>query len=214
MSQLVAFFDEQPIPTKGKIDLSQVPLASAAEFRVVEGEIRSSLVYVLLQQRSGKLLVPFALFDEWSLRSRYNEALRVMSVLGASSVTSETFVETAVRRIIRLGAGTTAAERTKNMRKESSFDYRHVGAGGPPSDPRPLEWPDEPGLAAAVTNVLENGATEVEINIRSSRTHSVDGSLGVQLRELGFHLGGMSEKTTASSLRIIATFPNHRKRWR
>jgi hypothetical protein len=214
LGQLISFYEENPVPIKGNVDLIQVPRTSGVDFRVVDGEIRSSLVYVAVPRSSRKLLVPFAQFDEWSLLDRYNEVLRVMSALGASSVTSETFVETAVRKGFRLGLGSQAMERTKNRRVESSFDYRHVGPGGPPTDPRPLEWPDEPGLAAAVTNVLENGATEVEINIRGSRTHLVDGALGVQLRELGFLLGGTSEKSIATSLRICATFPGQRKRWR
>jgi hypothetical protein len=38
--------------------------------------------------------------------------------------------------------------------------------------------------------VLENSATDVVINIRGNRTYVVDGTLGVQLKKLGFDLGG------------------------
>ena len=101
------------------------------------------------------------------------------------------------------------------MRDEnSSFDFRHEGSGNAPRDPRPLNWPDEPGFAAAVMSVLENGSAEVELNVKSSRNYSVNGSLGLQLGSLGFELGGTTQKKGATSLHIHATFPQTRKGWK
>lgn len=103
---------------------------------------------------------------------------------------------------------------TQRRIENSGFDFRHNGAGSAPRDPRPLRWPDEPGFAAAVTSVLENGATEVVINIRMNRTHAIDGTLGVQLKKLDFDLGGMTQRSDATSLHIRATFPQPRKGWK
>jgi hypothetical protein len=83
-----------------------------------------------------------------------------------------------------------------------------------PRDPRPLRWPDEPGFSAAVSSVLENRATEVDINIRSNRTHAIDGALGLQLKDFGFELGGGAQHSGATSLHIRASFPQGRKGWR
>ena len=86
--------------------------------------------------------------------------------------------------------------------ENSGFDFHHDGAGSAPRDPRPLRWPDEPGFAAAVESVLDNG------------THAVDGTLGVQLKKLGFDLGGRTQRSEATSLHIRASFPQTRKGWR
>lgn len=58
------------------------------------------------------------------------------------------------------------------------------------------------------------GSTSVMINIRSNRTHAVDGAFGVQLKKLGFDLGGGVQRSAATSLHIRATFPQSRRGWR
>lgn len=46
------------------------------------GGIRTGLVYVLVPGEPGPFLVPFGAYDGWSLRDRYNEAIRIMNTLG------------------------------------------------------------------------------------------------------------------------------------
>lgn len=214
MSQLVAFYEEEPTPLKGRVEILQEPVAAAAGARSTDGAIRPSLVYVRRESETGQFLVPFGEYDDWSLRDRYNEAIRIMNTLGAASISCETFREVARRRGVRgklLGrSGGFTQQRVEN----SGFDFRHEGAGSAPRDPRPLRWPDEPGFSAAVSSVFDNGATEVVINIRSNRTYAIDGSLGVQLSKLGFELGASSQHSGATSLHIRATFPPSRKGWR
>jgi hypothetical protein len=214
LSQLVAFYDESPVELKGQLEIQQSRISSANGLRSVEGAIRPSLVYVRVQSEAGPFLVPFGDFDDWSLRDRYNEAIRIMNTLGASTIACETYGEVVVRRGIRavvLGkGGKLAQQRIEN----SGFDFRHDGAGSAPRDPRPLRWPDEPGFSAAVSSVLDNAATEVDINIRNNRTHAADGALGVKLKKVGFDLGGMTEHSAATTLHISASFPQARKGWR
>lgn len=214
MSQLVAYYDEQPKELKGRVELQQEPVAAAAGTRSTDGAIRASLVYVRRPSEAGPFLVPFAEYDDWSLRDRYNEAIRIMNTLGASSITCETFREVTRRRGIRAKVRVGRAELTQQRVENSGFDFRHEGAGSAPRDPRPLRWPDEPGFAAAVSSVLDNGATQVLINIRSNRTYSVDGDLGLGLKKLGFDLGAGTQHSGATSLHIRASFPQPRKSWR
>ena len=214
MSQLVAFYEEEPTALKGRVELHQEPVAAAAGARSTDGAVRASLVYVRRDSEAGPFLVPFGEFDDWSLRDRYNEAIRIMNTLGAASITCETFREVSRRRGIRgkvLGRG---GELTQQRVENSGFDFRHEGAGSTPRDPRPLRWPDEPGFSAAVSSVFDNGATEVVINIRSNRTYAIDGSLGIQLKKLGFELGAGAQQSGATSLHIRATFPPSKKPWR
>lgn len=214
MSQLVAYYDETPVELRGQVEIHQSRISSALGARSVEGAIRTSLVYVQVPSDAGPVLVPFGAYDEWSLRDRYNEAIRIMNTLGASTITCETYGEVSVQRGIFakvLGRGGTL---TQQRIENSGFDFWHNGAGSAPRDPRPLRWPEEPGFAAAVSSVLDNGATEVTISIRSSRTHAVDGNLGVQLKGVGLDLGGRTQRSGATSLNISATFPPARRAWR
>lgn len=214
MSELVAYYDEKPVELKGHVEIHQSPISSANGARSVEGAIQESLVYVRVPSEAGPFLVPFGEYDDWSLRDRYNEAIRIMNTLGASAIICETYGEVSVRRGLRariLGRG---ADLTQQRIENSGFDFRHNGAGSAPRDPRPLRWPHEPGFSAAVSSVLENGATEVVINIRSNRTHAIDGSLGVELKKLGFELGGLANHAGATSLHIRASFPQGRRGWR
>ena len=214
MSQLVAYYDENPVELKGQVEIHQSPISSAARSRSVEGAIRPSLVYVQVPSEAAPFLVPFGEYDDWSLRDRYNEAIRIMNTLGASEITCETYGEVAVRRGVRAKIFGRGGELTQQRIENSGFDFRHNGAGSAPRDPRPLRWPDEPGFSAAVSSVLENGATEVVINIRSNRTHAIDGALGVELKRIGFDLGGLTQHSGATSLHIRASFPQGRRGWR
>jgi hypothetical protein len=214
VNQLVAYYDEDPVEVQGKVEIHQSPISSASGSRSVEGVIRTSLVYVHVPSEPGPFLVPFGLYDEWSLRDRYNEAIRIMNTLGASDITCETFREVAVRRGLRAKVLGRGGGLTQQRLENSTFDFRHNGTGSAPRDPRPLRWPDEPGFSAAVSSVLENRATEVNINIRSNRTHAIDGALGLQLKDFGFELGGGAQHSGATSLHIRASFPQGRKGWR
>jgi hypothetical protein len=214
VSELVAYYDEKPAELKGQVEIQQFPISSAAGVRSAEGAIRKSLVYVRVPSEAGPFLVPFGEYDDWSLRDRYNEAIRIMNTLGASAITCETYGEVVVRRGLRAKISGRGGELTQQRIENSGFDFRHEGAGSAPRDPRPLRWSDEPGFSAAVTSVLENAATEVLINIRSNRTYAVDGALGVKLKKIGFDLGGGTQRSTATSLHIRARFPQARKGWR
>jgi hypothetical protein len=215
LSQLVAYYEEEPVEVKGKLEIDQSPMSSASGARSSEGAIRPALVYVRVPSEPGLFLVPFGEYDDWSLRDRYNEAIRIMNTLGASAITCETYGEVSVRRgfrarVLHFGG----AELTQQRIENSGFDFHHNGAGSAPRDPRPLRWPDEPGFSAAVTSVLENGATDVDINIKSNRTHAIDGTLGIQLKKVGFDIGGVTSSSGATSLHIRASFPQGRRLWR
>jgi hypothetical protein len=129
LSQLVAYYDENPVEVKGRVEIEQSPMSSAAGSRSVEGVIRTSLVYVRVPSEAGPFLVPFGAYDDWSLRDRYNEAIRIMNTLGASTITCETFREVAVRRGLRARVLGRGGQLTQQRLENSGFDFRHTGAG-------------------------------------------------------------------------------------
>jgi hypothetical protein len=214
MSQLVSYYEDKPVELKGQVEIHQMPIEHAVGSRSVEGAIRTGVVYVEVRSEPGPFLVPFADYDDWSLRDRYNEAIRIMNTLGAATITCETYREAkSSRQMVARIVGRVGNARQRRV-ENSGFDFSHSGAGSAPRDPRPLRWPNEPGFAAAVSSVLENGATEVSININSSRTHSLEGKLGVTLKGIGFELGGGAQQSGASRLQIRASFPQQRRLWR
>lgn len=213
MSSLITFYDDSPVKTKGRIELRQQQMTEAVGLRSSDGVVRAAVVYVEVTSEAGPFLVPFGDFDEWSLRDRYNEAIRIMNTLGASTIVCETFGEVTVRRNVRARVLGRGGDVTQQRIENSGFDFQHDGAGSAPRDPRPLRWPDEPGFAAAVSSVLDNGARDVQINIRSNRTYSLDGSLATELRKCRLELGGSSQRTGTTSLHIRATFPQIKRGW-
>lgn len=208
MGQLVAYYDAEPVELKKPVELYQRPLPEAGEARAVDGEVRQRMVYVQVSSETGPVLVPFGEYDEWSLRDRYNEAIRIMNTLGASTISCQTFREVTRRRRLGLKIKNKGPAVEQQRVENSGFDFHHSGTGSMARDPRPLRWGEEPGFAAAVSSVLENQATKVEINIRSHRKYSVDGSLGVRLKKLGFDLGGGTDSSGATTLHISAEFPS------
>ena len=213
MSHLVAYFDESPRKTSRSLEVQQLPISQAHGLRSVDGPARPDLVYVVVYAEIGPFLVPFGEYDDWALRDKYNEAIRIMNTLGAAEIVCETFGETVVKRGVRARFKAANGEFSAKRIENSGFDFRHTGTGGEARDPRPLRWPDEPGFAAAVSSVLDNGATEVVINIRSNKNFAVDGSLGVQLKNIGFDLGGVASTKGEVTLHIKATFPRPQKGW-
>lgn len=214
MSQLVAYYEEAPVRTRGRVEVEQMPYAPGTPLKASDGDVRPNIVYVVVANPMGSPLhVPFAAFDEWFLRDRYGEALRIVNTLGASSIECRTSRDSQARSGISASVKGFGAGLRRNRRQNSMFDYSHVGTGSQPRDPRPLKWPDEPGFGAAVSSVLDNKATSVTINISSTTRHSVNGSLGKKLARLGFDLGVSSETSDAVSLHMVATFPE-RSRWR
>src|SRR6476659_539314 len=132
MSQLVAFYDDKPVELRGQVEIHQEPIAAASSSRSVDGAVWTSLVYVRVPSEAGPVLVPFGEYDDWSLRDRYNEAIRIMNTLGASDITCETYGEIAVRRGVRAKVLGRGGELTQQRIENSGFDFRHSGAGSVP----------------------------------------------------------------------------------
>jgi hypothetical protein len=156
-----------------------------------------------------QFLIPYRQFDEVVLLEKFNEAIRVMTTLGASDVQCTSF-----RTFERERGGSfrlpkpdvdVEAAATTEKKVASGYDYEQHGAGAPPRDPRPLTWPDEPGIASAVDAVLNNGARHVRISV--SREHTTSRKFEAKLQAMKISLGAKAASERADRLLFEATFP-------
>ena len=142
LAQIVAHYEDQPIELKGKVELAQHPLAAARHLRSIDGPVQPNVVYVVVQNPAAPpLLVPFGAYDEWSLRDRYNEAIRIMNTLGASTIECESFRQATRRTWLRLKIASKGPESDLRRVENNAFDFRHVGTGSAPRNPRPSAGP-------------------------------------------------------------------------
>lgn len=210
---LVAFYEEKAFNLKNKVEIEQRPMSDAPDFQSTEDAIRPGVVYVVKRAAMQRpVAVPVAAYDEWSLRSRYNEALRIMNVLGASEIVCEALREVGRRSRFRFRVLKQGTEAGLERVEGSTFDYHHRGIGSLPQDPGPLLWPEEPGFRAAITSVTVNGATAVELTIRSTNGYSGNADLLATIKKVGLDVGVRRESDKTTTLRIHATFPDPAKR--
>ena len=166
MSQLLSFYEAEPINLKGWSSWPSAPMRESDLYDCTEGVIQARSVYVVAPSPAPKaLLAPFGTYDDWSLRDRYNEGLRIMGDIGAREIECVTFRSVSKRSRFRFGIKSAGAEVSLQKVENSGFDFQHVGRGSEPRDPAPLKWPDEPAFEAARRSVLHNGASSVTINI-------------------------------------------------
>jgi hypothetical protein len=206
MTQLVSFYDQEPLRNDRVPELTQVPLPETAQWEFPYGAAVTHVVYVR-PPIEKRLLVPFAAYDDWLLRDRYNEALRIVNALGASEVLcgSSRSESRKLRGIAQYKEVGPSFESIAS--RLTDVQYHHIGRGSEPRDPAPLRWPDEPGFDAARLAVLQNGASEISLAITSRSDFDVKGDLGERLKKLGLALGAGREKSESTTLHLAAKFP-------
>jgi hypothetical protein len=185
-----------------------LPVTAAVDYQFPLGPVACKVVYVP-DPLVAKVLVPYGQFDDYLVDRKFNEALRMVTVLGASEVTSTSFVGES------LDGGGEASYKgigvavRGNKARQREVNYHQRGAGSQPRDPAPLLWPDEPGFEAAREAVLFNGAVDVEIRVTSSQAYSAESDLAGALKKAGFTLAASVHKSGARSYILHARFPGN-----
>jgi hypothetical protein len=151
-------------------------------------------------------LVPFADYDEELARDRLNEALRVFTELGASRIVARSNRSDNTRAELHAGKRAVGIQLRGDRQSSWTVAFDHRGTGGAPRDPRPLRYPDEPGVAAACEGVLRLGGQRYKIEIERSTQYGADGELGLRLKKAGFKLGVSGARTQSNVFIIEAVF--------
>ena len=209
MSQLISFFEGEPVKTK-EVAVQQYPIERIEEFDFGNEPVLTRVIYVAHPRESSRL-IPFGLYEDLIMMDKFNEALRIVQLLGAYEVTTQTFRgdTSKLRGQLTAGPVSPGIEVSKHGSREVSF--QQYGTGGAPRDPHPILWPDEPGFEAARRAVLLNGSREVSITIESRSAYKVDSDIATVLKKAGFRLGVTSEREQLQLLRLIAHFPEDGK---
>lgn len=210
MSDLVIFSpgeewaSEARLAKEPAVDLE--PVEARGRYTFHRGHFQTRLAYVR-HPHYASYLVPYNEFNEFVLVDKYNEVLRVMSALGASTVDCTSYRARSRGRQFRAIVSGNGFRGGQEARSSSTFDYHHEGAGSPARDPRPLRWPGEPGIESAIDAVLQNHATIVRITISREAHLSTNGEITGTLKKLGVDLGLSTGNSQVDTLKFEALFP-------
>jgi hypothetical protein len=202
--RLVAFYDARPVRRGDRTGVEQLPLSRASSFEL-RGPAVARVVYVT-HPSDERRLVPFADYDEELARDRLIEALRVFTELGASRIVATSNRSDRSRVGINAGKGVAGLHVAGTHKSSWTVAFDHRGTGAAPRDPRPLRYPDEPGVEAACEGVLRLGGQRYKIEIERTTQYGADGELGVRLKRAGFKLGVSGSRTQSNLFVIEAVF--------
>jgi hypothetical protein len=202
--RLVSFYDSKPIKSGDVSGVEQLSLARASKFDL-RGPAVTRVVYVT-HPSDEQRLVPFADYDEELARDRLNEALHVFTELGASRIVATSNRSDISRAHLQVGKGAVGVGFRGDRTSSWTVAFDHRGTGAAPRDPRPLRYPDEPGVEAACEGVLRLGGQRYKIEIQRSTQYGADGELGVRLKRAGFRLGVSGTRTQSNLFVIEAVF--------
>ncbi|WP_375504792.1 hypothetical protein [uncultured Jatrophihabitans sp.] len=206
MAAMVVFSDSEPKKNAGQLGLSQLPTAQMSEYQFPAGPASQKIVYIA-HPLSAKTLIPFAQFNETIVNDKFNEAVRIMQMLGASEIVSRSVQSDSRAAEVTGRFGKIRAQFGGQRGLNTQTNFHHRGAGSPPEDPAPLRWPSEAGFEAARLGVLKNRSTMVAIEIDSSADFQAESQVAAGLKKLGFSLGVEVKRTRTHSFKITAYFP-------
>lgn len=217
MSELVVFSpsaDWEPGTKLAKNPTIEVlPLDARTHFAFYRNQSRAGLAYVR-HPHFPTYLVPFNEYDEFVLVDKYNEVLRVLTALGASTVDCTSHRARGRALSVRALVKGNGLRGGREARSSSSFDYHHEGSGAAPRDPRPLRWPGEPGIESAIVAVLQNRATSVRITVTRESHLTANAEVAGTLKKVGVDLGLSKGNSQVDTLEFRATFPAQGSRLR
>lgn len=208
MADVVVFRPEEEWPGLKKLEADPVvdvePLDRRVAYQFHRDVFSARLAYVR-HPYFPRYLIPMNEFNEFVLQDKFNETLRVLTALGASWIRCSS--HRGRTRGLRIGAKEGGISAARERSQNSRFDYEYEGLGGEPMDPRPLRWPGEPGIEAAIEGVLRNGATSVKITVKRDDSISMDADIPVRLKKIGVELGLHTTRGQVDTLDFDAKFP-------
>lgn len=206
MSELVVFHAGEAPKEAASQGVRVLEIAQATRYSIPVGPVVAKLVYVEHPIDEG-LLIPYGQFDDYLADEKYNEALRIVTWLGACEVTSQVFSGSVKDGSLEAGFKGLGFKGGFEKALRNKKQIHVSGKGGIPRDPAPLRWPAEPGFEAARIAVLHNGARQLSIQIEKSHTFSVESDLAGALKKLGFSLGATFATRQSYVYVLEARFP-------
>lgn len=212
MASLVSFYGDEPVSPPDpdrRLYIDQLPLTEAAKFEV--GYPERDVVYVR-HPVSRTRLIPLASYHSQTLVEKTNEAITMLTTLGASSIDlsySDEISDQAKADIEILfgmlsfgsfGGSKSDSEHTKVI-------YQARGAGSSPRDLPPLLWLDQPGWRGIVEGRLHGGLRQFALTFTYEHDSGVDAQLAARVRDYGLRTGGEFRKAHRVSFNLRGEFP-------
>lgn len=206
--EMVVFYKDEPLKIKQDPGVAQIPLVDAQLYTFESGTPAVRTVYVP-HPTVEKRLVQFAQYDDLLMKAKFEEALRIIQTLGAAKVHSTTVRRRTTRVGLRVGPKGIVGALQGRGSASSEIAFEQDGTGGPPSDPAPLRFPQEPGFEPARRAVLFGGAGHVTISIENKAGLSLQGDIAGRLKKAGLDLGVAADREHVQLYRLEAFFPGY-----
>lgn len=210
MSDIVVFAPENEWAGRQKLEddpaVDVESIANRTNYQFYREAFSTRLAYVR-HPHFPRFLIQLGEYNDFVLQDKFNETLRVLTELGASSIRCSSHRERHGRFGVNVAGLGQRGGLGGEKRRASRFDYNFDGSGSAPRDPRPLKWPGEPGLEAAIVGVLRNGASSVRITVKQDDSISMSADIPGRLSRLGVDLGLHVGQNKVDTLEFVAEFP-------
>lgn len=211
MASLVSFYGDKPVSPPDadqRLYVDQQPLAEAAKYDV--GYPEPNVAYV--RHPIGRTrLIPLASYHSQTLIEKTNEAITMLTALGASSIDlsySDKISDQAKADVeILFGMLSLNLGGNKNDSEHTKVIYRAKGAGSSPRALPPLLWIDQPGWRGIVDGRLHGGLREFALTFTYEHDSGVDAELVARVRKFGLRAGGEFRKAHRVSFNLRGEFP-------
>ena len=165
-------------------------MSRAAEFELGYPEIGTAYVrHPVRPQR----LTPLASYHPQIMTEKVNEAIAMVTSLGASSIelgytnssSSDVRADPELFGLVNMGAKASKGE-------THTVVYKASGEGAAPRPLPPLVWIDQPGWRGIIDGRLNNKLQDFALSFTYEHRTGVDAELAAAVKRMGFRSGGAS----------------------
>ena len=194
-----------------------VSLSAAQAFRFPPGHPRNNVVYVGHPVDPGSY-IPAAEFHQFLFEHKVAEALRLIRLLGATSVNVRSVKGWSREAALNMGLSLPEPEGGQNVEvggdvgrtaesRSEVITTMTLRPSSPPAVPDGLVWmPHEPLWQEVAGARLESGLREFSVDVRSTDDFGVNASLKALVDKVGLDAGGRFVQHVETIWRLDGTF--------
>jgi hypothetical protein len=215
VASLVSFYTDEPRPKPDNapdIHVEQVPVDQAHAFEL--GYPEPGVAYVRHPVRATRL-IPLASFHPTIMIEKVNDAIAMLTALGAASIelgySNDVTNEVRADLELMFGLVKIGGSGGESTKEKVNVVYRASGTGAPARALPPLIWLDEPGWRGIIDGRLHGGLREFELSFTFDHRSGVDAELSAAARKFGLRIGGDFRRAHKAAFALHGSFPSEKK---